>query len=373
MVQDQLVDYIKGQLKMGIGREAVKGALVAAGWVAADVEDTLKRVEAPVSVTPASASPVSSPVSVTAGPQPVVLNTPGVSASPAVKPAMSSVEPRSIRISDLVSSGPATPASAAASSTVKTPGSDPTKSPFFQNFTNNQPKKMDTTSSTTSQPVAASSAVMASPASGGSRLIMIALVVLMLIFAGGAGYLFYENSALSKQVTSLGGQSSGVTNQVAALDAQVKDLNASIKLLNEGNADLRTQLSFAALPVGASASSTAETVSVKGTVAQKGTAYILTTSFGVPVYVRNATDANLVAMLKPLIASASEVTLTGSHVPGSQYLTVESVNGASIKPVATTPTSTASTTTPAAASAPAAAPSTPPPSGPAPASSPDLQ
>jgi uncharacterized protein Smg (DUF494 family) len=45
MVQDSLVEYISSQMKAGISRDAIKASLVGAGWQAADVEDTLKKVE----------------------------------------------------------------------------------------------------------------------------------------------------------------------------------------------------------------------------------------------------------------------------------------------------------------------------------------
>ena len=45
MVQDQLVEYVSSQLKLGISRDAVKAALTGVGWAPLDVEDTLKKVE----------------------------------------------------------------------------------------------------------------------------------------------------------------------------------------------------------------------------------------------------------------------------------------------------------------------------------------
>ena len=45
MVQDQLVEYVSSQIKLGISRDAIKSALVGVGWAPLDVEDTLKKVE----------------------------------------------------------------------------------------------------------------------------------------------------------------------------------------------------------------------------------------------------------------------------------------------------------------------------------------
>ena len=42
MVQDQLVEYVSSQIKLGISRDAIKSALVGVGWAPLDVEDTLQ-------------------------------------------------------------------------------------------------------------------------------------------------------------------------------------------------------------------------------------------------------------------------------------------------------------------------------------------
>ena len=60
MVQDQLVEYISSQMKLGIARDAIKSALVGVGWAPLDVEDTLKKVEggaAPVRYSPSRRRP----------------------------------------------------------------------------------------------------------------------------------------------------------------------------------------------------------------------------------------------------------------------------------------------------------------------------
>ena len=62
MVQDQLVEYVSSQLKLGISRDAVKTALVGVGWAPLDVEDTLKKVEGTTTAAPAQpAAPQKTP------------------------------------------------------------------------------------------------------------------------------------------------------------------------------------------------------------------------------------------------------------------------------------------------------------------------
>ena len=45
MIQDQLVEYISSQMKLGVSRDAIKSALAGVGWQVADIEDSLKKVE----------------------------------------------------------------------------------------------------------------------------------------------------------------------------------------------------------------------------------------------------------------------------------------------------------------------------------------
>ena len=53
MVQEQIVDYINAQIKAGVSRDAIKTTLTGAGWVAADVEDTMKKLESAKVAAPA--------------------------------------------------------------------------------------------------------------------------------------------------------------------------------------------------------------------------------------------------------------------------------------------------------------------------------
>ncbi len=182
-----------------------------------------------------------------------------------------------------------------------------------------------------------------------------ALGVLTLIFAGAAGYLFYDNIGLRGTVSSLGGQSSDVSDKVNNLSYQLQGLLASdtqltaevISLQKENN-DLKTNLSFLLLPAGTIGGTPAnETVSVSGPLKQKAEQFSLTTVYGVTVYVKNSTDPLVIAALKPLVASSTVVTLAGTHATGSQFLTVTSVNGnplVAAKPATTSTTSTATTT-----------------------------
>ena len=170
------------------------------------------------------------------------------------------------------------------------------------------------------------------------HVMMIVGIVLIILFAGLAGFLYWENSGLAAKVASLGGQSAGVTANLSSLNDQVQALTASNTALaaqeatlTAQNDDLLNNLSFIAVPLNASGTPASSTVSVNGTLTGGKSSYVLTTAYGVVVYVRNVKDASVTAALAPLVGSTSTVQLTGTHVAGSQYLTVTGVNGAALQ------------------------------------------
>ncbi len=321
MVQDQLVEYISSQMKLGVSRETIKATLTSAGWAVADVEDTLKKVEGGAakpaviaSTTPGTATP-SSVMPMGTSPKPASTPTsfsPSVAGGGAAKGA----EPQTIRVSDLVSA-----------SVVAGPFADPTKSAVKKN------SPIDPTR------------IGGVPRSG--RVMMIVGIIIIVVLGALAGYLYFQNNGLAAQVASLGAQSADVASRVSSLNAQVQAFDASntaltaqVASLTGENADLLTNLSFAALPPLSSSTPASETVSISGTLTGGKSSYALTTQYGVVVYVKNAMDANVAAALKPLLASTSTVSLVGTHVPGSQYITVTAVNGSATKSTATSSSTT---------------------------------
>jgi hypothetical protein len=329
MVQDSLVEYISSQTKLGVAREAIKAALVGAGWQAADVEDTLKKVEG--SAKPAMPAGAMGP-SVAGG---------GMGAS------ARSAEPQSIRVSDLISSSgsgdsffsknpaasvkPAAPAimSSGSSSTLATIASAAKGS---SKSSSGGSKPFDVASMSVEK-----AAGKQSFSAGKKPIGLIIAIVVAVIFAAGAGYLYFENTSLGSQVTTLNSQSANITSQVTNLTTQVATLNASNTALtaenaslSATNADLLTNLSFVAAPPDVSSTAS---VSISGSVVYIKPLYVLTTSYGVTAYVKNSSDAQVAAALKPLLAGASSstasttVTLTGTHDSGSSYITVTAVNG----------------------------------------------
>ncbi|HEX4104332.1 MAG TPA: hypothetical protein VHZ04_02535 [Candidatus Paceibacterota bacterium] len=354
MVQDSLVEYISSQLKLGVSRETVKAALMGAGWQAADVEDTLKKVEGDMKAA--------APAGTTAGKPASLGMSGGMAAGAGMGGVAKPSDSQSIRVSDLISSsGPGSSGSSADSFFTKSapasapmgkstaPSTGPVAMGGAASMSGGTALKSLTKSSdgAKTKPIDLSGMKKMGgtefPPKGKKPIGLIVTVVLAVVFAGLAGYLYFENMGLGSQVAALGGQSASVTSQVASLNSQVQALNASNTALaaedsslSATDADLLANISFVAVPLDASGSATTS-VSVSGSVAYIKPLYVLTTSYGVTVYVKNSTDAQVIAALKPFLASAASsstpgtVTLTGDHAAGSSYLTVTAVNGSPVQ------------------------------------------
>lgn len=330
-------------MKLGVSRDTIKTTLTGAGWVAADVEDTLKKVES------AKAAPA----------QPAA-TTPAVAAMPitatsafAAKPATAA--PQTIKVSDLISSAPATkPAAQPSGAAVLTSKSPLTGGPAASTFAT-MPAGIKTADT-----FQASSFVAAKPHKSHGALIMeIVLVVIILAIGGFAAFLFMQNNSLTTQLSSLNGQSSGVNSQLSALQAQVAAsttaLTAQVSLLGSENQGLQTELSFLAAPAGTVVGATS-TATISGTITAGKTLYTITTTHNVKIFIANSKAASVIAALAPLLATAGTPAVatstatsttatstaavaptgpvtaqfTGTYIPGSGTITLTQVNGTSL-------------------------------------------
>ncbi|HVO28435.1 MAG TPA: hypothetical protein VMT81_00405 [Candidatus Paceibacterota bacterium] len=311
MVQEQLVDYISSQVKLGVSKEAIKAALVSAGWVAGDVDDTLKKVDGGAPAQPAQ------PV------QPVAMKPsqpmPG-------KPA----EPQMIRVSDLVSSsGPA----AAAKPSSSPMASSARPATMSMPATAMPAGKISGNTFTAARPAGGSAGPAATKAagggSGGHGAMIIGVVggILVIALGGLAWYFYSQNAGLAAQISKLNGQSTDVSGQVASLQAQFEaSSTAMIAQVASATAEsqaLMAELAFYAIPPGGGVP-TAQPITISGMLGGGGKAlYTLTTADGAKAYIANSTDATLGPVFKTL--AGSQVTLSGTLVPGSDELTVSTI------------------------------------------------
>lgn len=313
MIQDQLVEYVSSQIKLGIARDTIKAALVGAGWQTVDIEDTLKKIEGD------KAQPA-----VVAQPQPVmqkpIMQTAQPAQSPISNPLAKPSSPfASFSPSDIV--GGAKSASSQLvrmSDFVSGPEQDLTKKIFDK-----KPEK------------AAVSFVETSPKKGGSKVVPMLEAVVIIGLAALSVFLYLQNNTLGAKVSGLGGKSTDVASQIASLTSQVQsftasnaNLTAQVASLTAENADLQTSMSFFIVPSNASnsASSSPVAASISGTLQGGGKLpYVVTTAYGVKLTVKNSSDIKLITMLSPLVGSMIQVA--GTHLPGSALVTVTAVNG----------------------------------------------
>jgi hypothetical protein len=307
MVQEQLTDYISSQLKLGVSREAIKSALVSAGWIAGDVEDTLKKVGGNAPGMSVSAS------------QPLA----ATNMKPAQIGSPQTTSPQMIRVGDLVSS----PFSGQAASQGKTISA--ASSPAMATA-----EKFGGTIKGNSFEVAtAGSGAVVSPKKSGIGMMIIEIIAIILIFgfAALAWYFYSGNAALAAKVASLNSQSASVSSQLSALQAQITASSsadaAQMSQLQAENADLALNLSFYAIQPGTSTSTAQLPVTISGLVSGGGRApYAITTSQGAKIFVANSSDATVAPELKAAIGQT--VQLTGTYVEGSDEMTVSSVSAA---------------------------------------------
>jgi cell division protein FtsL len=269
MVQQQLVDYIKSQLKVGATREEIRSNLLGAGWTSVDVDDSMKAAE----------------------------SGGGVSAG------------TPIAVSDLISSNSKLEAVVSVNKAAKKTATSEKKEDKKAGL----PKAKMTRTTI----VIAVLAVVAAGAAGAA-----------VFFYLNSRSLNDRITALSQQNDSMNSKISVLNSQVSDLTANNNDLNSQVASLTSLNAELQTSLSFLIAPPSVS-STTEVPVEVKGILGVLKSQYVLVNAEGVKVYIINSKDSNVDAALKPLVGSSA--VISGTHYPGSPNVTVTSVNGVSLQ------------------------------------------
>jgi cell division protein FtsB len=321
MVQDQLVEYVSSQLKLGVSRDAVKSALTSVGWAPLDVEDTLKKVEGGVASAPAQpAAPqkttAAAPGIATAA-KPVSFSMPGNAAG-----QMSSPSSQSIRVSDLVSAVAPAQSMPAGSAAKTVPFGAPAGKPAM----------------VAKDPIFKAPTIITSAPAGRTKtkfgIMGIVAVVLIVILGAFAGYLFMENSSLASQLQAASGKNQTVTQssaaQIQALGASTTALEAQVASLTTENQDLSTDLALFVAPAGSTSSTAPVPISISGMLSAgsaKNT-YLITTQYGAKASIKNSSDSGVAAAFQPLLGTT--VQIGGTYVPGTPSITVTSVNGVPI-------------------------------------------
>lgn len=295
MANQQLVDYIKSQLQLGVAKEAVRSTLLQAGWGEGDMSEALN------AATPAAPAAVSAPAATTSP----------VSQNP----------PREVRPTTPVSS-PLLTRDIFQSKSLPGQGE-----PFFQPKPAEQvfqPKKEALSPAQKNGPVVAvTPTTPRKQSSGKGTVFRIVGIVLVTASLGAVGFFYKQVADLQGKLNELSSGGAGASSQIATLTQERDKLVAEVAALKNENTQLVAELAiFAGQPT---ATSTAP-ITAKGVLSGGGKAqYALTTKSGVVAYVKNSKDMKVDAALKPFVGT--EIEISGTHVTASRDVTVTAVNG----------------------------------------------
>ncbi len=317
VANQQLKDYISQQSKLGVSKDAMKSALLGAGWNESDVTQAINEYEAGTQAAPA---------------QPVA----------AVQPMQQPVQQPASQVSGIAATIAGTkPAAPFMTSDIFQPKGEA----VFKASAPGQP------SSPAAQKPAAIS-MGAEPGKKKGNILTIALAAVSVLLLGGNVYFYFQSAAPRAQTPSITGTGTGQQQeaQIASLTSDKNSLSQQVDTLNKTMADLSGQIAiFEPAPTS---TITSVNFDVSGMLGGGGKVlYSLTTSRNIVLSVKNSKDAKVDAALKDLVGK--QVSLQGTHQPGSTSLTVVSVNNQPVDMPAvatsTTPAAATTTATPAAA------------------------
>ncbi|TSC60565.1 MAG: hypothetical protein LiPW15_443 [Parcubacteria group bacterium LiPW_15] len=306
MANQQLIDYVKGQMMAGVSESDIRKILKDAGWPDADIEEGVKGAK--------PASPVSTTTSAF-----------GSFTSQAAKPAE------------------------LAKTEVK---AEPKKEAMSFDFMSN-PAGMSTAGPAASAAKDAGKSAVAqdimgsgSPRSSGGRLPWIIAGVAVLALVGSIVYFMSNAGKLSGTSDQLIAANAALTAQLAELQGTGATSATELDAAKMAIKDLTDQLTLFVIPQSSTGTLAAKPFSLRGLVGQAKGVYNLTTVNGVVLSVKNSKDAKLDFTLKPLIGATAE--LAGTHIPGAYDVTVQMVNGSELQsaPTSTPPVATTTPATP---------------------------
>jgi hypothetical protein len=311
MVNQQLRDYISEQIHLGVATEAVKSALLESGWAEADVNEAMQ-LESTSGSAPATAQ----------------ISKPAVSQQPviATKPAQINVP----ATADIVQPKITVTAKASAPATVA-----------FGSGSAIQQNAVSSSVKPNSEGITAGLAMNAKSAHA-SRVPLIVVTILLLGVSTIAVFFYMKMGSLRAQIDTAGVQGGTAQSKLAGLTKERDTLMNQAEVTSAENKDLMAHLSLFVVSGGATGD---QAISLSGTLIapnSKGL-FTLKTSRGAVATIKNSKDGLVDKTLRPL--EGKSVQISGMHSAGSSEITVLTVNGASVQPVATsTPASTSTST-----------------------------
>lgn len=304
MANQQLVDYIAQQLRVGMNRDAIKKALIDVGWKEGDVNEAM---------APPSASPPSGPApqaEKTATATPARTGTPVATASSKI-------------------AAPATPATGNIILTGAGGVFGDVSEPLFTPATG--------TAKTVIIAKPAKAAPIGTPKrSRGGVVAAIALGVIVVVLAALLVIVYFDTMDLKAKVDVAGGEKNGLAAQIAGLNKKKTALEARTQELEAENKELKDALAVFATPnfnvTNPPGAVVEEKLAVKGTVAMSAGSglYTVMLPHDIVLVIKNSKDPKVDALLRPLAKSESAVSISASHVPGSREVTLLGVEDLSV-------------------------------------------
>lgn len=279
MANSQLTAYASAQLDKGVSREAISQSLVGAGWMQADVDAALAEVMAQ---RPGVAAPA----------QPVQVAQPAVqpiqAAVQPVHPAAQTVQPVTQPIAAVTPAQSVTPASFFATTPAMTVGAPEIKHGHSLRW-----------------------------------LFILVAILLALGIIGAAAYMLMGGTA---DVPLVQGPDA---NQLATVTQERDQLKAEVAKLSDDQ-----QLFEAEVSLFQATTTPSLAVTIPGRLATTTAgAWTLTTAHNIVLTLSNSSAIG--TSLAPF--RDAEVTLTGTHAPGSTLLKVTAINGTALSAATTTP------------------------------------
>lgn len=288
MANQQLVDYIKSQLQMGVPRESLKNTLLQTGWPEAEVRDAMD-----------AAGGASAPAMTAAPVTPTVPRIGG--AGPAVTPDI--FQPK-------------------------------TSGPVFQSKSAS-PLGGAAPTSLVGRPAGPS--VQSAVAGGGGAVVLHAssrrgfvLVVIILLAVGAAAFFGIRMVSLSAKVNALTSEASSFNMKLAALTKEKDDAARELEALKDEKNIYEQELSFVRAVTSTEPVTGVTSTTVSGVLSSGATLpYYLTTLHGLQVPLKNSRESKVNAALKPFFGKI--VAIDGTRSPNVRDLTVTAVNGTPIE------------------------------------------
>lgn len=299
MIQQQIVDYAKSQLALGVDHEAIKSALIETGWTKAEVDESL---DAAAGITKPKAQKPEAKQSETR----VVFEP----IKGFIKKEDGLKEP-TIIVSDLT-------ASPKPSINILAKQKDAVE----------KKQQGKTGEKTMATPITANSSGRLFGIDR-SLIFTTTLEILVIGFAASTVIFYLNTVSLNKEVGKLRSAAGAVNSQTEELNHKIDGLQTEVNSLRSENKLLTTELSFFAAPPTTSAMDIFTLSDLKGMLSGgEKNPYVLTTGLGSKISIKNFKDGAVNNVLKPLVGQ--EISISGTYSPGSGMATINAVNGNAI-------------------------------------------